>query len=56
MTSYGTDYSEYIDQGGHYEIQNPSNHDFCQFFVDFKEFFIGGRLEYQNSMFSAAVS
>ena len=26
---------------------------FCQFFVDFEEFFVGGRLGCQNSMLSA---
>ena len=41
MTSYGTAYKS----------QDASNHDFCQTFVDFKEPFVGGRLECQNSMF-----
>ena len=39
---------------GQYENQNvsrPPNHDFCHFVVDFKEFFVGGRLECQTSMF-----
>ena len=38
---------------GQFENQNVSgpNHDFCHFVVDFKEFFVGGRLECQNSMF-----
>ena len=36
-----------------FENQNVSrpNHDFCHFAVDFKEFFVGGRLECQNLMF-----
>ena len=35
---------------GQYENQDASNHDFCQFFVDLKEFFVGDRLECRNSM------
>ena len=36
-----------------FENQNVSrpNHDFCHFVVDFKEFFVGRRLECQNLMF-----
>ena len=38
---------------GQYENQNVSrpNHGFCHFFVNFKEFFVEGRLEYQNPLF-----
>ena len=38
---------------GQYENQNVNrpNHNFCHFVFDFKEFFVGGRLKCQNSMF-----
>ena len=34
-------------------VQNVSrpDHNFCHFVVDFKEFYVGGRLECQNLMF-----
>ena len=47
MTSYSShDYSECLQNIGlgQYENQNASNHDFCQYFVDFKRIFRRGQV------------